>query len=83
MSTIDDVLEWCNQIREADGLGRLAALPKGTHSMYSCPIARATLRDAGTIYVYPKGSRGRILYPSVVREFVEAFDQGQYPELEI
>lgn len=87
MDTKAQVLAWVNQLRAEHRLGEpLTELPKGEHCNHiACPIAVA-LKGAS---VTSHDVRLRFLaldevecqLPDVVREFVLAFDGGDYPEL--
>ena len=82
------VLDWCNSIRTAKNLEPLDYLPKGVKTDgYSCPCGKAT-----GVFVGCSGwadtkedydSYPRIGHPNTdaVAEFVERFDNGEFPEL--
>jgi hypothetical protein len=84
------VLKWINEYGSRQGWKPLKSIPKGIRrSSYDCPIARATyLLVDGTHLVDPSCSstyNGSIVcdLPDFVRKFIDDFDEGKYPELEV
>jgi len=89
---IEACLAWCNERRAEQGKEPLTELPKGRRSdPGSCPCGDATgLRVFSCAYGDPYGSqfisemieKGQTL-PLLVREFVNRFDSGQFPQFDI
>lgn len=92
---LDKVLNWINSQRKKHELGPpLAALPKGTRAACSsCPIAKGLLPDGGgkvcSLYLQSKVTvYGRhhvvvLVHPQYIGKFINAFDDGLIPELNI
>ena len=75
-----------NVIRAKHGVRPLGALPNGQRSnTEQCPVLRA-LRDCGiteiSLRLYYRDGTSELL-PDILDDFVQAFDRGQFPELEI
>lgn len=79
---IQGTLDWCNSIRNEQGMKPLTQLPKGQrYNTTSCPCGAATGLMVGARIAFDTLG-GKIELPDVVREFVVHFDAGSIPELE-
>lgn len=78
---IKDVLKEVNKLRSDRDMKPIYDLKPGTHSGYSCPIAKAlnTRYCSAGMLIYEYES---IETPPTIKSFIIAFDQGEYPELE-
>ncbi len=82
-------LSWCNMMRAEKNLEELAELPLGRQGdPRSCPCGKATGLSVGKTCWFPIDPEGRADHsnrardlPTIVTEFVVAFDRGQIPEL--
>lgn len=93
MIDLAEVLAFVNKERAKRDLPALAELPKGIRSKAcECPIARSfkspgivpsTLSGGTNLYTEddPNTSVDYILHSDVVARFVNAFDDGKFPEL--
>lgn len=88
-------LEWCNDVREAQGKEPLIELPKGYKSdPLSCPCGAATglavLREFVVSERDYRTRNSRMKYsdvklydlPSLVQEFTLRFDEGRFPQFD-
>jgi hypothetical protein len=85
-----EVLAEVNRLRAEREMEPLDEMPKGTHSGWSCPLARAFGATDGETKVVYADARGAVSVPGHLfgptwkfRMFVSAFDAGRYPELEL
>lgn len=82
---LDEVLREVNRIRTARGGDPIYELPKGARChAFSCPLARGIGDDCGvgsTTYDFLGVAAGPL--PWVLIEFRQAFDAGDFPELEL
>lgn len=85
-----DAFEFINKIREELGMEPIHELPKGKRkSPYSCPVAQGLKNShkviVNSVYVHLGMGDSKIQYilPTHVGRFVERFDEGKYPELEL
>ncbi len=83
--TLDEVLDWVNEVRVTRGLDPLAALPPGVPCDPSaCPVSRAL--DADIRFDGRAVARGgawpTLRLPLAARRFTSEFDVGLYPALE-
>lgn len=81
-----DVLAEVNRLRAERDLPPLDAMPKGERqAAFSCPIAKACGKDGSAsdreLWFDGIGGTDRIATPRVIRDFLDAFDAGLYPEL--
>jgi hypothetical protein len=87
MTRAEKVLGWVNRVRKAQGMSPIARLPKGrVMDMCDCPVARA-LGGAETVLLVSEFPSNfpihRVEHPKYVQSFIQAFDAGRYPELEV
>jgi hypothetical protein len=84
------VLKWCNDVRKGAGVSHMRGFRKGYRlEPYFCPLAltigcnsekKAGLAT-GTIKSYFGGEELKV--PAFVRKFIDSFDSGKYPHLDI
>lgn len=91
----DVTLDWVNGQREKFGMSPIVAIPKGIVESTSCPVAKglsngwkADTRQASTTitktrsFFFLRAKEEQTLnHPTYVKEFIKAFDRGEYPEL--
>jgi hypothetical protein len=87
MTRLEFTLDWVNKVRGATGLKALKSLPKGERNRSrKCPVAigiGGEVASGDMAYVMRNGIVMEIMtVPSTVGNFVDAFDDGKYPELE-
>ena len=90
---LNDVLAAVNTIRELWGAPTIAEIPPGRRACpFNCPLASALSTDeyncevAQRLYRCVPGTHRSVrIYerPVILRDFIAAFDQGEYPELEL
>jgi hypothetical protein len=75
-------LAWCNERRAEKGLPPLDDLPRGARrDLLSCPCGKATgLRVTSATYTDKTRRKPPKLLPSVVSDFIMAFDCGLLPQ---
>ncbi len=87
MTRLEFTLDWVNKVRVATGQKVLKSLPKGERNRFKkCPVAigiGGEVASGDMVYVVRDGITLEVLnVPSTVGNFVDAFDDGKYPELE-
>lgn len=76
------VLRKVNKIRKKEGLGKISKLPKGQPiDANYCPIALATQCSVGRRVAHCKWRTYSYKLPKCCRNFVERFDNLEFPEL--
>lgn len=80
-------LAYANEVRAADGLEPLDALPKGLWKAGgdNCPLGRACpgwfFNACGTRYRMSEDRPESVALPLLVEEFIDRFDSRAFPEL--
>jgi hypothetical protein len=75
-------LRWCNGLRKKNGKKPLKKLPRGRmFEATSCPCGKATGAIVGYGFYDFNGKEGIIPYS--VRQFVDAFDDGRFPQYQL
>ncbi|MCW2958135.1 MAG: hypothetical protein JWP18_938 [Solirubrobacterales bacterium] len=85
MALEEAALAWVNEVRRTAGWAALDALPPGVPcEPCDCPIGRAVgggVEHDGRVLLWATGERLEL--PPRVLAFLEAFDVGAFPELEV
>lgn len=90
MKLHEDVLAFCNRIREEQGLKPIKKLPRGVQrSNTCCPVARALQPldpcvNGRTVRFNTRNDnfwRATKILPKYVGTFIGRFDRGDFPEL--
>lgn len=84
---LQEVLGWINEHRVSHDLEPLDAIPKGTHSPFSCPVTNGLNTHQGEYSVTNnhyrhRDTNERWLLPRAVSWFVNEFDAGNYLQFE-
>lgn len=92
----DSTFEWINVQREKFGMAPIERIPKGIVESTSCPVAKGlsngwkadtrhwstTIRKTRSFFFFfGAKEEWTIAHPAYVKEFIKAFDRGEYPEL--